>query len=140
MDQSAIRAELRRVPLFGAMTEGSIDAIAQLVEPVLFPAGAVLIEEGGAGDTFLVLTAGTVSVARGGAEVSRLGAGDFLGEISLVDGRPRSATVTATSPVEALVLHRDAFLALIDRYPSVRLAILMALTDRIRSNARRASD
>ena len=63
-----------------------------------------------------------------------LGPGDFLGEISLVDGRPRSATVTATGPVKALVIGRPAFLELMDRYGAVRLGVLMALTERVRGD------
>jgi CRP/FNR family cyclic AMP-dependent transcriptional regulator len=72
--------------------------------------------------------------------VRTIESGDFVGEIALIDGKPRTATVTAATPVTALVIRRAGFLDLLDRYPSVRLGVLMALTERIRSDARRASD
>ena len=140
MDQTEIERRLRQVPLFSAMTEPAIRAIAELVEPEAFAPGATLIEEGQPGDAFLVVTAGTAEVRRGGSALRQVGAGDFLGEISLIDGKPRTATVTATSPVAALILRRDAFLGLVDRFPSVRLGVLMALTERIRADAKRATD
>ena len=56
------------------------------------------------------------------------------GEISLVDGRPRTATATAAGPVNALVIRRPEFLELMDRFGAVRLGVLMALTERVRSD------
>jgi CRP/FNR family transcriptional regulator, cyclic AMP receptor protein len=140
MDRTEIERRLRLVPLFSAMTDAAISAIAALTAPTDFDAGAVLIAEGTPGDAFLVLVSGTADVTREGALLRSLGSGHFVGEISLIDGKPRTATVTATSPVTALVLHRDGFLELIDRFPSVRLGVLMALTERIRSDAKRATD
>ena len=75
-------------------------------------------------------------ITRGGVDIASQGPGDFLGEISLIDGRPRTATATAVGPVNALAIERPDFIALIDRYPAVRLSILMALTDRIRRDER----
>jgi CRP/FNR family cyclic AMP-dependent transcriptional regulator len=140
VDQNELETQLRRVPLFQAMTDAAIAAIAEHVEEVGFEPGARLTEEGAAGDAFFVLTTGAALVARGGATVRSLGPGDFVGEISLIDGKPRTATVTATAPVRALVVRRAAFLGLLDRFPSVRLGVLMALTERIRSDARQPTD
>ena len=140
MGQDDRETQLRRVPLFGAMTDAAIASIAELAETAEFGAGARLTVEGEPGDAFFALTAGAALVSRGGVTVRSLGPGDFVGEISLIDGKPRTATVTATAPIRALVLRRDAFLSLIDRFPSVRLGVLMALTERIRSDARRPTD
>ena len=70
---------------------------------------------------------------RDGKTFGELGPGDFLGEISLVDGSPRTATVTALDPIHASVIQREGFLDLIDRIPVFRLEVLNCLTQRIRA-------
>src|SRR5258708_4752673 len=74
-----------------------------------FGRGEALIREGEEGHTFYVIVSGEVAVARGGSEVARLTRGAYLGEMSLLTGEPRSATVVATSDVAVLELDRDAF-------------------------------
>ena len=69
-----------------------------------------------------------------------MSAGEFLGEISLIDHGPRTATVTATEPIDALVVHSDDFYRLINDFPAVRLAVLTALTQRIRRRRPAISD
>jgi len=90
--------------------------------------------EGDEGDAFFVIVDGQLEVSRNGMTLRELGPGDFLGEISLVDGRPRTATVTATGQVKALVIRRPEFLELMERYGAVRLGVLMALTERVRGD------
>ena len=124
---------LRGVPLFSGMTDRSIQAIRELVRDVAFDAGATLTKEGASGDTFLVLLEGEARVSQRGRHLRDLGPGDFLGEISLIDGGPRTATVVTTSPVRALAIDHDAFATLLERHPSVRLEILMAVTARLRT-------
>lgn len=126
---------LRTVPLFSGMTDRSIDAVLELVRDVSFAPGEPLTEQGAPGDTFLVLLDGTAGVTQGGRHVRDLGPGDFLGEISLIDGGPRTATVVATSPIRALAIDHEAFTTLLERHPSVRLEILMAVTARLRTYA-----
>ena len=129
-------ALLRRVPLFSAMTEKALGAVARIAGDATFAAGELLTREGEPGDTFLVLVEGSARVERGGETVATLGAGDFLGEIAVLDGGVRSATVTATSPVRALVIHRLDLVRLVDDSPAVRLAVLEALTQHLRRDAR----
>jgi len=129
-----IADHLKNVPLFTGMSERALEAIAGLASETTFGDSEVLTQQGDPGDSFLVILDGTVEIVRDGQPVRRLGAGDFIGEVSLVDGRARTATVTALGPVEALVITREAFQALMDRYAAVRLGVLMALTDRIRSD------
>jgi CRP/FNR family transcriptional regulator, cyclic AMP receptor protein len=124
---------LRGVPLFSGMADRSIDAVRELVHEVTFDRGEPLTEEGAPGETFLVLLDGAARVTQGGRHVRDLGAGDFLGEISLIDGGPRTATVVATSPIRALAIDHDSFSTLLERHPSVRLEILMAVTARLRT-------
>jgi CRP-like cAMP-binding protein len=79
-------------------------------------------------------------VEQHGARLRELGEGDFFGEISLIDGEPRTATITATEAVSALTLGREQFQRLIEEHPSVRLELLMALTERLRKVAPNPTD
>ena len=81
-----------------------------------------------------------VVVDKGGGTVRRLGAGDFLGEIALIDGRPRTATVTADEPIEALVIDRSGFTRLMDEFPVIRYDLVTALTDRLRTRGAAPTD
>ena len=131
--------DLRRVPLFQGMTDRALAAIAELAHEIEVDDGAALTTEGDEGDAFYLLLDGCVDVTRGGTPVRQLGPGDFIGEISLVDGRPRTATTTAAGPVRALEVCRPEFLELMEQHPAVRHGILVGLTDRIRSDERSAS-
>ena len=132
---------LRTVPLFQGMTDRALEAVAGLGREVEFADGETVTREGDEGDAFYVVTAGRVAISRGDRTIRELGTGDFLGEISLIDGRPRTATATAVGARSTRVcIDRPAFLELMDRYGAVRLGILMALTDRIRRDAGSASD
>ena len=79
-------------------------------------------------------------MSQDGRPLRALGAGDFLGEISLVDGRPRTATVTATSSIEALVIDRAGFEHLMNDFPAVRLELVSALTTRLRQRSGDVTD
>jgi CRP/FNR family cyclic AMP-dependent transcriptional regulator len=131
---------LRTIPLFQGMTDRAIEAIAGLAEDASFPAGAELTREGEPGESFIVIASGRASVEIGGKTVRELAAGDYLGEISLIDGRPRTATVVALEPISALIVSRSGFERLMDDYPSVRLDVLNALTSRLRERAPTVSD
>ena len=131
---------LRRVPLFYGMTDTAVDAIAGLATEESYRPGTTLVRQGEPGETFIVIATGSASVEAGGVTVRTLGVGDFLGEISLIDGGPRTATVTALEPVEALVISRDGFERLMADFPVIRLDVLQALTQRIRERAPEVSD
>lgn len=131
-----IADDLRRVPLFAGMTDTALAAVAELAGPVEFADGQSVTAQGEPGDAFYLVLDGALDVTRDGAAIKRLGPGDFVGEISLIDGRPRTATATAIGTVRALVIDRSAFTELMDRFPAVRLGILMALTERIRGDER----
>ncbi len=141
MTTTTTNAELLRgVPLFQGMTETSIEAIAGLAQPAEYAAGEVLVRQGEAGETLLVLVEGRAEVDQDGNVIRDLEAGDFLGEISLIDGGPRTATVTAIDPIRALVIDRAGFDRLMNEHPAVRLGLVMALTDRLRHRAPDVSD
>ena len=126
---------LRTVPLFEGMTDRSVETVASLARETTYPAGAVLTREGDPGDAFIVLTDGAADVTQGDRLLGTLGPGDFLGEISLIDGGPRTATVTATAPIDALVIDRAGFGRLMDEFPTLRLDLVSALTQRLRRQA-----
>jgi len=123
---------LKAVPLFQGMTDQALEPVAALANEVPIADGATVTREGDPGDSFYVIVDGRLRISRHGETIRDLGPGEFLGEISLVDGRPRTATAVAVGPVNAIVIERPAFLELMDRFGAVRLGILMALSDRIR--------
>lgn len=131
---------LRATPLFQGMTDRSIEAIERIARPVTFAAGEAIVRQGDPGDTFLIVVAGSATVTRDGATVRTLGPGDFLGEISLLDGGPRTATVVADVAVEALAIDRDGFASLMDSSPVLRLDVVTALTQRLREMGPRVGD
>jgi CRP-like cAMP-binding protein len=110
----------------------ALETVADRASETTFRDGETVTREGEPGEEFYIVTEGRLRVSQHGALVRELGPGDFLGEIALVDGRPRTATVTAVGPVEALVIRRADFLEMVEFDSAVRLGILMALTERIR--------
>jgi CRP/FNR family transcriptional regulator, cyclic AMP receptor protein len=129
---NAVIDQLRKVPLFHGMPAPALETVADRASETTFDDGATVTLEGDPGDTFYIVIEGRLRVSQHGTLVRELGPGDFLGEISLVDGRPRTATVTAVGPVQALVIRRADFLEMVEWDSAVRLGILMALTERIR--------
>jgi CRP-like cAMP-binding protein len=120
------RAELSRLDLFADCSRAELGRIALLLTRVTVPEGYVLIRQGGPGDEFMVLVAGTASVRRrtpfGDDEVARLGPGDFVGEMALLPDRPgtrRSATVVADSDLTLAVCTPGEFRQILELAPSV---------------------
>ena len=130
---SAVIDHIRTVPLFRGMPAFALETVADRASETTFSDGETVTREGEPGETFYIVTEGRLRVSQHGALIRELGPGDFLGEISLVDGRPRTATVTAVGTVQALVIRRADFLEMIEFDSAVRLGILMALTERIRT-------
>ena len=131
---------LRSVPLFTGMTDAAIESIGDLAHEVKFEPDDELVRQGDEGDSFLIIIEGRARVVQNGETLRELGPGDYLGEIALIDGGPRSATVTATELVRALVVERSDFRRLIDDFSAVRFHVLTALTQRIRREAPSAVD
>ena len=113
-------AVIKRLPLFEDCSPAEIRQIASIADELWLPAGKKLTTEGASGQEFIVLLTGTAEVHKHGETVAELGPGDFVGEIALLTGRPRSATVVATSAVVVLVIARHRFLTLVDRLPGVK--------------------
>ena len=129
---SAVIDHMRKVPLFRGMSGSALETVADRASETTFEDGEAVTREGEPGKTFYIVVEGRLQVSKHGTLVGELGPGDFLGEISLIDGRPRTATVTAVGPVQALVIRRADFLEMVEWDSAVRLGILTALTERIR--------
>lgn len=121
---------ISRVPLFANCSKGELQEIAAIADEIDIAEGKELTTEGSPGREFFVLIEGTASVAQDGDQINDLGPGDFFGEVALVKDTPRTATVTATSPVRALVVTRQNFKRLIERQPDIERTVLKALVDR----------
>ncbi|HXI79927.1 MAG TPA: cyclic nucleotide-binding domain-containing protein [Verrucomicrobiae bacterium] len=124
---------LERVPLFAGVGPNELDEIGRIVDEVEVPAGTALTHEGRQEGYFFVIVSGTVRIERGGRTINTIGAGDFLGEIALLDGGPRTATATTESPCRLLSLTFKRFHQLLDSSPPVRTAILEAVGVRLRA-------
>jgi CRP-like cAMP-binding protein len=122
---------IKRVPLFAGLSKRELDEVAGIADELAIAAGSKLTREGAAGHEFLVLVEGAADVRRKGRKVNTLGSGDFLGEIALVTGAPRTATVTTTAASRLLVIAARDFKALLRRTPSIQLKILETLASRL---------
>lgn len=126
---------IARVPLFGRCTKKELNAIAARADELALPEGRVLVRQGERGREFVVIIDGAADVHRDGRRINQLGRGDFLGEIALLSGNPRTATVTTTSPTRILVLTDAAFKAVTTELPSVQTRLLAALSARLHDDA-----
>ena len=123
---------LREVPLFAPCSDKELRAVAGLGTPIDIAAGTALTRAGSPGREFFVVLSGEVSCIAAGLEVARFGPGDFFGEMSLLDGEPRSAEVRTLSDTNVLVLDRQEFLRLLGSSPALTLKIVTSMAQRLR--------
>ena len=123
---------LKRVPLFAGLEPDELEEIARIAEETDAPAGEELTHEGRHEGYFFVIASGTVRVERGGRTINTLHDGDFLGEIALLDGGPRTATATTESPSELIVMTHRRFAQLLDTSPAIRAAVMEEVGRRLR--------
>jgi CRP/FNR family transcriptional regulator, cyclic AMP receptor protein len=121
---------LSAVPLFSACSKKELRQIAKVADEIDLREGKVLTRQGGPSGEFFVLLEGTVDVERDGETINSLGPGDFFGELGLVSHQPRTATVTATSPILALVITETNFKRLLREDPHISEKVLEAVADR----------
>jgi CRP-like cAMP-binding protein len=128
---------LQRVQLFEGCSSRQLRAIARIAEVQEVPAGHLLARAGDPGDRFFVTVDGAARIEVSAQKRSRIGPGEFFGEMSLLDGEPRSATVIADTAMRLLVIHRRDFVTLLGEVPSLTQRMLVTLCQRVR-NAERA--
>ncbi|HZB97339.1 MAG TPA: cyclic nucleotide-binding domain-containing protein [Candidatus Sulfotelmatobacter sp.] len=126
------KEQLQSISLFSTLTPAELTRIAPLVADRRVAAGTVVCREGEAGHELYLIVKGEAAVEKAGAEVARLGPGEVLGELALLDRAPRSATVTAASDLTMLVLSEQDFAALLDEIPSLPHRLLQVLARRLR--------
>jgi CRP/FNR family cyclic AMP-dependent transcriptional regulator len=136
LDKDSKVEAMKHVPLFARLSKGELRRIAQLADEVDLRAGKVLTTEGTRGREFFVLLEGTADVRSNTRLLPALGPGDFVGEIALVSDVPRTATVTATSPVRALVITDRSFRELLRSSPVIQGKVLEAVAQRLADLAR----
>ena len=128
---------LARCPLFAHGSRSILGSLANQLRRRRFRRGEVIFHQGDPGDSLHIVAAGAVKIVLPSAEgeeaiIATLRPGDFFGELSLLDGAPRSATAAALEPSETLVLPRPVFAELLDDLPGLRDALLAGLAHELR--------
>ena len=130
---------LRNIPIFTALSDSDLNRIASKMVSRDYEKGQMILLEESTGETFFIITSGTVKVTRlsdDGREVilALLGENDFFGEMSLLDGEGRSANIVANEDAEVMTLSRRDFLEYLETYPKIAIALLEELAVRIRKS------
>ena len=123
---------LRNVPLFNSCSTRELQTIAKATDELTVPAGHVLTDQGQMGREAFVIMDGSATVKRNGKKVATLGPGSVVGELSLLDHGPRTATVTADSDSTVLVIEQRHFLGVLEAVPSLARKMLATLAGRVR--------
>jgi CRP/FNR family transcriptional regulator, cyclic AMP receptor protein len=123
---------LASVPLFESLSKRHVKKLAGLTSTVEFGEGDTVIQEGEPGDAFFITVTGQARVLSGGKTLHRLIPGDHFGEISLLDGRPRSASVVAETPLSLLRLPRASFVKMVRDDADLARALLASLARMVR--------
>ena len=131
--------ELKSVPLFASLGKNELQLVARQADMVDVPAGKALAREGGFAYEFFVIESGTAEVTRDGAPLTTLGAGDFFGEIGLLETERRTASVVATSPMRLIVLTGSQFRVIEHNMPAVAAQIREAIERRLEADRRDAA-
>jgi CRP/FNR family cyclic AMP-dependent transcriptional regulator len=131
-DDDTVLARLGDISMFAPCTKKELQQIARLTTKLNVDSGRVLTKEGERGSEFAIVLDGTASVTQHGKVVGTLTAGGHYGEMSLIDDGPRTATVTATSPMTLAVVAPNEFGQLLEDVPALARAIMRGLARRIR--------
>ena len=125
------RTPLAELELFADLSKSELRSLVRLMTPVRVRAGRDLTREGETGREFMIIVDGTATVRRGGKVIATLGAGDFVGELSMLAGIPRTATVTADSDLTVEALNRREFASLLDESPRLARKVLIGAIRRL---------
>jgi CRP/FNR family cyclic AMP-dependent transcriptional regulator len=132
MDEVTVgRSALERTPLFAGLDRGHLEDVLAVGRRVSFEAGQAIVERGDPGDAMYIVVGGAAEVDVGG-RFHRLERGDFFGEMAVLAGKPREATVKAVEPVEALRIAADDFQVFLAGNPQIAVGMLKSLVERLR--------
>ena len=126
---------LKGIPVFAGCTRAELIEVALSADEREASEGQRLTEEGRRGREFFVLVEGAVVVRRGSRKLADLGTGDWFGEIAILTYKPRTATVTATSPVRLLVMGDREFRRIVETTPRIALKVLRSVAERLELDA-----
>ena len=124
-------ALIRKIPLFKHCSARELAEIAAIADELDLEEGTDLTREGKSGREFFAIVEGHADVMMGGKWINSVRQGDFLGEIALVTGRPRTATVRATTPVRVLVITSREFRKLLEKHPEIQRKVLLSMAERL---------
>lgn len=136
MAQSDLEEALAQAPLFAEVARRHLRALARLAKEQSYRPGERVVREGIAGSSLFVVVEGEARVERAGERLATLAPGQFFGEISLLDGGPRSATVVAETDLRCVKLDGQDLRALLERRPEVAIRLLETLAARLRGHER----
>jgi CRP-like cAMP-binding protein len=122
---------LRRIPLFEELDAAELQTLADSMNEANVPAGATVTAEGGPGDGFFVLETGEAEVSVGGERVATMGPGDYFGEIALLLGSDRTATVSAITDLRCYALTPWDFRTLVEGNPSIAWKVMQSMAARM---------
>jgi CRP/FNR family cyclic AMP-dependent transcriptional regulator len=122
----------KKVPLFSNLSQKHLGEIAKHADQVQVEKGRVLIQQGKTGWEFIFIVEGKARVEKDGKVIRQLSGGDFFGEISLIDGESRTATVIAETDMTILIVHKKSFDHLLDTIPGLQRKILISLCKYLR--------
>lgn len=125
-------AVLGGIPLFQGFSKRHLQKVAASTDELTFAPGQRIVEEGNLGETLFVMLAGQAKVVRGRRTVATVVPGDFFGELSALDGGPRTATIVAETPVRVLRVFRHTLVSMVEEEPSLSLKLLDGIVRRIR--------
>lgn len=131
---------LKEVSLFRTLDRRQLERLANSITERTYTAGESIVKENDAANALYLIVEGQVRVHKGGTDLNTLGAGDYFGEMALLDEFPRSASVTADEQTRCLLLPRWDFIATLRSEPEIALAMLPILSERIRAAESRAYD
>ncbi|MBI1744579.1 cyclic nucleotide-binding domain-containing protein [Candidatus Acetothermia bacterium] len=128
---------LKAVPLFNDLNQKQMNQLARHATEVTIEAGTILAKQGSYGLEFMYIVDGQARVEKNGKTINHLSKGDFFGEISLIDGGLRTATVIAETKITLLVVHKQSFDHMLDAMEGLERKILLALCKYLRSTEER---
>jgi len=126
---------LRESPLFAGLSGEELYPVAEIAEPVMVAAGAAVVREGDPGDALFVVASGRFSIVKGKAALRAIARGGTFGELALLDGAPRAASVVAESDGHLLRIPRAEFEALLDESPELSRGVIRTLLGHLRGGA-----
>ncbi|MBM3800279.1 MAG: cyclic nucleotide-binding domain-containing protein [Actinobacteria bacterium] len=132
MSKKSYLESLRKVALFSSCSNKDLEKIAKSGDEIVMEAGSLIVDQGQAGREAFVIIKGSATVKRNGKKVATLGAGSVVGELSLLDHGPRTASVVTDTECTLLVISQRQFLGVLDQVPALSHKVLATLAGRIR--------